>query len=161
MGTKTTAPASISLTISASSPEAMAEAVAALAAQFGGYDKLAERVNVTAGSTQPLTGETKIEADLPLPDVPDTLGQPVASAPAEAAIVPTPNVVGDTEDMGKLRQEAIDKLTAWFGRNPNEIGSLNKLQAKFGVKMFKDIPDDQVPAFAQEAHMLASGNAQV
>lgn len=142
------------LTINANSPDELDNAIRVLATAFGNMDRLTEVATVTGGTVQPLTGETSLDLEIerPAANAPEKAPEPQP----EQVQVPAESTATD-DDPAKLRVDAINKLTAWFGMNPGEMGKLQQLQAKYGVKLFKDIPDDKVRDFAQDAHLLVSG----
>lgn len=165
-------PGNIHLSLNATTPEQLADMIAGLARAFGGYDKLAEKIVSAGASTDPLTGASTAALDVATAPAPTSLPEPEVSPKARAnnpnkqgdgdkkvsPAVPAANVVGDTEDLSKVRDEAIQKLTEHFGKNPTAISDLAALQKKFGVRLFKDIADDRVAEFAQDAHMLVNGS---
>ena len=168
----------ITMTLQASTPEGLETLVAGLAARFGGYEQLAGSVELTATATQPLPGESNVElaatATQPLPgesnaeaDVkpPKTRkkakAKPEAEAPEpETEKAPSANTVSDLTPE-QMRKQGIEKLMAWFGLSGDPTGQLPKLQSRYGVKMFKDLPDDQTAAFLADVHLLVNGTTQV
>lgn len=66
------------------------------------------------------------------------------------------NVVVDMTP-AEARQAGIAEVQAHFAENPSSIQQITKLQEKYGVKMFADIPDDKAQAFLADVRLLVSG----
>lgn len=107
-------------------------------------------------ATQPATETAPVTA-------PDAGEAPVAAnqsvAPEPQAEVPQVNAVADLSPED-ARKSGIEEMQRYFGRNPNAMPEIKRLQTKYGVKMFQDIPDDQAHAFLADVKLLVSGSAQ-
>lgn len=108
---------------------------------------------------EPETSEdlpTTLPADLPV-DLPDVAGEdPPDEQPAE-------EVEGAVSDLPpkEAREQAINKVQAYFAVNPGGIDQLNKLTSKYGVKKFADVADDKANALLADVLLLVSGGAEV
>lgn len=62
-------------------------------------------------------------------------------------------------------KEAIEKglalmITA-FGASPKDMGPIQRLQTKYGVRMFKDVPEQRALEFYADAKLIANGSPVV
>jgi hypothetical protein len=57
----------------------------------------------------------------------------------------------------EARADAIARLQKVYAKNPNQMDSIKKLQADYGVTMFTDVPDDKAHAFLADVKMVEAG----
>lgn len=102
-----------------------------------------------------------------VPAAQDNLDQVAEAAPETPADTPTPapsaapapanaNVVEDLTPE-KARETAIAKLQQFFGKSPNNMGEITRLQTKYGVKLFKEVGDDRAAEFLADVQLLVAG----
>lgn len=169
--------------INANSPEELQTALRCFAAHFTADDVAGARVtgdNVQADLVVHRAAEpkparaakkpaaaSKTEAAAAVEAEPEVKHEPApeetpATAQAEPEEKPAEakasieNPVSDlTPDAA--RADAIKRLQTFFGKNPNNMSVIAKLQTKYGVKMFSEVPDDKAHAFLADAKLIESG----
>lgn len=166
----------ISIKIEGNTPDELREAVLAVAAAFGGAGALADRlVGVNADPAEPGAATLvvrKPRVSPPEPDSnphtePDREAQHDA-APTTARTEPEPepeqkvaaNVKKELTP-AEMRTQGSDMLMQLFNRDPSKLPDLKKIQTKYGVKKFGDIPDDKAQAFYADAMLIANGTGEV
>lgn len=127
----------------------------------------AEGVTVTgAASNGEDTAEVKVRSrsrKAKAPDVKDAAPEhetrnetePVQETQPDAPPADS-NAVADLSPE-EARKRGIDEMQAYFGKNPGAMEHIKKLQTKYGVKMFQEIPDAQAHSFLADAKLLVSG----
>jgi hypothetical protein len=70
-----------------------------------------------------------------------------------------PEASGVVTDMppAAARDKGIAEMQQYFGTNPNAMPTLSKLQAKYKVKMFSEIPDGQATDFLADVLLIVNG----
>jgi len=82
-----------------------------------------------------------------------------AEAPAEAAPdAPTINAM-KTLSPGEARDKSIELVTQFFAADPAHLGQIQILSTKYGVKHFKDVPDDKAATFYADVIAMTNGTA--
>jgi hypothetical protein len=157
---------SITIQISADTPEDLQRMLREMASAFGGGHALAPRLSaaqVPDDKTAVVTIEPPAPAqpDTPEPSPPTEASPPLppAGSDEQSGEAPPANVV-KAMDPAEMRQKGTDMLMKLFNQDPAKMEVLRRLQAKFGVKMFKDIPDDRAQEFYNDALLAANGTAE-
>lgn len=162
------------LSLSAGSPQELIAMIRALAAEMPGLTHAVEAAVSSDGTTATMTVQTGGETESPrsrrgktkAKDAANENADAVEPEPGEAPTTPLenpastaqPNVVSDLTPE-KARTQAIEQLQQFFGRNPNNMSEITKLQQKYGVKLFKDVTEDRAAEFLADVKLLTSGNA--
>lgn len=66
-------------------------------------------------------------------------------------------IVSDLTPTG-ARDKAIADMMGFFGNNPKNMSDITKLQTKYGVRMFKEVPDERAHEFYADVKLLLSGS---
>lgn len=144
---------SITIKISGETPAELIHALTTLAEAFGGgeaFRKALVGAQVAADEKSILVAVGASAAPTPEPP-------PATAAPPEA---PTANVVKDLTP-AEMRQKGSDMLLAMFNRDPTTSGVLSKIQKKYAVGKFSEIPDDKAQEFYNDALLAANGTGEV
>jgi len=99
---------------------------------------------------------------------PPAMSAPVADAPAPPKEnIPAPekpaapgNAVVGAETPAEQRTKGIDLLMTLFNKDQSQMPVLTRLQNKYGVKKFADIPDAVAADFYHDAVLAANGTAE-
>lgn len=146
----------LTIQINADTPDELARAVQALAKQFEGVPHTAAIVGANADLT---TVKVAVDPTV-LPPLPPATTQPTAGDTAGSTEpAPQANVVKD-KSPAEMRSEATMMLMALFNRDAANATVLRKLQAKFGVKKFDEIPDNRAQEFYQDALLATNGTTE-
>jgi hypothetical protein len=109
-------------------------------------------VTVAAGPAKP-KAQSKAKAKEPA-----TEPTPPAEDKTEQADAPQiENHVDSNATPRDQIKDGIALLQAYFGKNPNNMTEISKLQQKFGVVKFEDITDARAAEFLADAKLVESG----
>lgn len=92
---------------------------------------------------------------------PDTGLEPEATdAPAGETTAEDKPDLRAVEDLTPetAREQGISEVQIFFGKNPNAMPDIKRLQTKYGVKKFQEIGDDRAHEFLADVKLLMSGN---
>lgn len=162
-------PIDITIHLSASTGDELDMLINALHSQLGSSVKTVQHTgDLTAAavvSDAPKRTRAKKEdapATDPAPEQEETKAQAPALPEKEVAEQPTQtlSVVGDLSPK-EARDQAIKILQQHFGANPNNMEIIQRLQTKYGVKMFSDVKDEQAHDFLSDAKLVQSGSFNV
>jgi len=144
----------ISIQISAENPADLQTAIRALADAFGGGEAF----------TRALVGAQVATDEKSVILATDTTPQgPAPEPPPPPQAEPTPpkaNVVTELTP-AEMRQKGSDMLLAMFNRDPTTQPILTKVQNKYGVRRYSEIPDDKAQEFYNDALLAANGTGEV
>jgi len=76
----------------------------------------------------------------------------------EEAEAPTINAM-KTLAPNEARDKGIEMVTQFFAADPAHLGQIQTLSTKYGVKHFKDVPDDKAATFYADVIAMANGTA--
>lgn len=159
-------PIEINIRLSAETGEELDAMINALHSQLGGSVKTVQHTGDTTASAvvsepAPKKARAKKE-DAPAPEREDQTEKATDVPEQEAAAQPaqTLSVVGDLAPKD-ARDQAIKILQQHFGANPNNMEVIQRLQTKYGVKMFSDVKDDMAHQFLADAKLVQSGSFNV
>lgn len=149
----------INLTIIANDPTELQHALQALA---GIYAQTAPALAEPVAAVRPKKGAKTVTVELPVTAAPVDIGEE-AAAPVEA----TPEEAAKSDTLVKelspkdMRDAGTKLLMELYNRDQNTMPELSRLQAKFSVKKFSDIKDDDAKAFYTEALLVTNGTGEV
>lgn len=151
----------ITITLNAETPEDLQRMIRTLAQTMGGGPEFASTIVAAEVSDDQKTATIKTRKKSPDPLPPATEAEPEGETlpPPEAAPAPQANVV-KTMTPAEMRTAGSDMLMVLFNREPASLSTIKDIQAKFGVKMFSDIPDDKAQEFYNDALLAANGTAE-
>lgn len=160
-------PIDISIHLSAHTGEELDHMIEILHARLGGSVKTVQHTgDLTAAAvvSEPAPKKTRAKkedapATDPAPEQEETKAQAPVLPEKEVAEQPaqTLSVVGDLSPKD-AREQAIKILQQHFGANPNNMEVIQRLQTKYGVKMFSDVKDEQAHDFLADAKLVQSGS---
>ena len=161
-------PIEISIHLSAATGEELDHMIDVLHSRLGGSVKTVQHTgDLTAAavvSDAPKRTRAKKEdapATDPAPEQDETKAQaPVLPEKEVEQPAQTLSVVGDLSPKD-AREQAIKILQQHFGANPNNMEIIQRLQTKYGVKMFSDVKDEQAHDFLSDAKLVQSGSFNV
>jgi uncharacterized membrane protein len=143
--------ANIVIRIEGSSMAEVQRAIFALAAELGGgniesvtSDADAPKADVKVKTRSKAVKAAKEVVDEPVQDEPKT------EAPAPEGVV---------TDMtpAQARTEAIRLVTDFYASTPNAMPQITKVQTKYGVTKFGDVPDEKAHSLLADVRLLAAG----
>lgn len=93
--------------------------------------------------------ETEVEDDKVLAD----------AAEAQEEQKPAEDMSGAVKDLSpdEARDQAVKKMQQYFSTNPGCMPDVKKIQNKYGVAKFQDVPDDKANALLADVLLLVSG----
>jgi len=154
----------ITISIQGDTPDDLKRMVNTLAEAFGGADAFVDRVAdiATTGDDQtPARADVTLTGpatEKPEKERPEKEQEPEGEAHEGVE-------AGAVKDMepAEMREKGISLMMQHMAadKSGKARDDLSKLQKKFGVKLFKDISDDQAEAFLMDARMIANGTAEV
>jgi hypothetical protein len=120
-----------------------------------------EQASVTTGEKRPRGRPRKSDATEATEAAPtiaqemqdEDIHHAAASAPASAASAPDP--VSDLTP-ADARARAIKLAQGFFAAHPNALPEIQKIQSKFGIKMFADVVDDRAHELLADVMMLTN-----
>lgn len=143
----------LSIQITAETPEGLRKALIKLAAEFGAPPAaLTSRVSPEQTTTEVHVAPAQTPPDVAMAGHGEGKS---TEAPAQAV-----NVVKELTP-AEMRVKGSDALLQLFNKDPSVGPKLGALQAKYSVKKFADIPDDKAQDFYTDAMLLVNGTSEV
>jgi hypothetical protein len=157
----------ITITLNADTPEDLTRMIRTLAETMGGGPAFAATIVAAEVSDDQKSATIKTKKKAAPDPLPPGELAPVQAPTAETtadiaeaiAAAPQANVVKQMTP-AEMRSAGSDMLMVLFNREPASLTKIKDIQAKFGVKMFSDIPDDRAQEFYNDALLTANGTAE-